>query len=47
MTEDTGALGVPHDTDAEGDAFTGTDPNADVGEPDDLGADIGKPGGVA
>ena len=44
MTEDTGALGIPHDSDAEPDAFTGTDPNADIGEPGDLGGTIGQPG---
>jgi hypothetical protein len=43
MTEDTGALGIPHESDAEGDTFTGSDPNADVGEPDDLGGTIGIP----
>lgn len=43
MTEDTGTLGIPHETDAEPGTFTGTDPDADVGEPDALGADIGIP----
>lgn len=39
----TSPLGVPHDAPdtTEPDVFTGTDPNADVGEPNDLGAQDG------
>lgn len=43
MTENTGEIGIPHDSDAEPNSFTGADPNANVGEPDALGAPIGIP----
>lgn len=39
-------LGEPHIGPTDG-TFTGTDPFADVGEPDNLGKDIGRPDGVA
>ncbi len=42
MTE-TPNVGEPHPTDAEPNVFTGADPNADTGEPDNLNADIGIP----
>ena len=42
MTENAN-VGEPHPDDAEPDVFTGTDPNADVGEPDDLGGTVGIP----
>jgi hypothetical protein len=42
MTE-LSSIGEPHPTDTEPEVFTGTDPNADEGEPNDLGAQIGQP----
>ena len=39
MTEATGDIGVPHPDVAEPDDFTGTDPAANIREPDALGAD--------
>ena len=39
-------FGIPHpapDT-TEPDVFTGSDPKADEGKPDNMGADIGKEG---
>lgn len=46
MTESQ-SIGEPHpypDTADPPDTFTGTDPKADVGEPNDLGQPIGLPG---
>jgi hypothetical protein len=41
MTEDTGPIGTPHDT--QPDDFIGSDPAADVGEPNALNEPIGIP----
>ena len=40
-------IGEPHVPPAEQNIFTGTDPFADVGLPNDLGQQIGRPGGLA
>lgn len=46
MSQDTESanVGEPHPDDSDPNAFTGSDPSDDVGEPDDLGGQIGQPG---
>ena len=36
-------IGIPHPVTTDTNVFTGTDPKADVGEPNDLGAREGTP----